>query len=161
MQTAILTSEDLELIERKIRPGNKKTLFYAFLILLMCSFFQPFVRGRYSREKSAYERGTYWTSFAFALPLYMSFGVYYYYRHLVCLTKDVNGGKKYVVQLPILSKKMIDDSTYEVVLEKGKLNIKEKVTIPKGDVYKWIKGDLVEVHFLKRSGAVLSYKTES
>ena len=161
MQTAILTSEDLELIEKRIKPGNRKTLLYAFLILLFCSFFQPFVQGRYSRRTSAYERGTYWTTFAFALPIYMSFGVYYYYRQVVCLTKDIKNGKKYIVQLPILSKKMIDDSNYEVVLDRGKLNIIKKVTIPASDVYKWIKGDLVEVHFLKKSGTVLSYKTES
>ena len=55
---------------------------------------------------------------------------------------------------------MITDSSYEVTLDTGKLNINKKVTIPKGDVYKWIKGDFVEVHFLKRSGTVLSYINE-
>ena len=91
----------------------------------------------------------------------MCFALYFYYREVICLDRDVEDGKKYIVKVPILSKKMITDSTYEVTLDVGKLNIIKKVTIPASDVYKWIKGDLVEVHFLKKSGTVLSYKTES
>jgi len=160
MQTANISAEELELIRSQTKPKNKKKAFYVSLVLLLCSFGSPFVPGRYSRV-SAYHEGRYLSAFVIALLIFMCFALYFYYREVICLDSDVEDGKKYIVKVPILSKKMITDSTYEVTLDVGKLNIIKKVTIPASDVYKWIKGDLVEVHFLKKSGTVLSYKTES
>ncbi|MEJ7558793.1 MAG: hypothetical protein WKF66_10835 [Pedobacter sp.] len=162
MQTGVLSAEDLELIDNKIRPKHKKYAAYVFLGLLLVSTVSPFFSGRwFNNRPSAYEQGRYPSGFMIAMLIFMPLALYFYYRIVICLNRDVKDGTKYIVQVPILSKKMIDDSNYEVVLDRGKLNIDKIVTIPKRDVYKWIKNDLVEVHFLKRSGTVLSYKTES
>jgi hypothetical protein len=159
MQTAILSTDELELINSKTKPRNRKSTFYVFIVLLVCSFVSPFLRGRH-RNTSAFEEGRYISGLVIALLIFMSFALYFYYRMVFCLNKDIESGKKHIIKVPILSKKMITDSSYEVMLDIGKLNIDKKVTIPAQDVYEWIKGDLVEVHFLKRSGTVLSYKNK-
>lgn len=159
MQTAIITADEVELIDQKIKPRNKRFALYVFLGLLVFSFITPFITGRYVRV-SAYDRGEYFSALMIALFIFMLLSWYFYYQVVVCLNKDLQEGKKHIAAVKILSKKKVTDDTYEVVLDKGKLNIDKKITIPVADAYKWIKGDFVEVQFLKRSGTVLSYKNE-
>jgi hypothetical protein len=157
MTGELLTPEDLDLINEKIRPENKRTLIQMSLFFLAFSFLCPFLPGKNGRS-SAYESHQYFSGFLFFFLIFVLFSGLIYYKYLYCLDRDIRDGEKLILKLKISKRIMNRYEKYKLVFEKSKAPSFEDILIPKQELNKWCVGDVVRIELLVRSKKVLHYQ---
>lgn len=162
MTTALFTTEDLTLINEKIRPKNRKTFIVFSLGSLCLCFLFPFLPGKHTYDQSAYNEGIYWHAFFFYLIVFSAMMALIYYRFISSLSQDLRDGEKIVARLSVKIKNTSNlDGRFKLIFDRGRLLHTPKIILPGSEISNWQEGDLVDLELLYKSGEILNYKKVS
>jgi len=151
-----LSDDEISHLTRSVLPKTNRNFFLLCLIYLAMLPILPYFPARIT-HRTLIERMDYWSAIELCCWSFGLFLCLLYYIAVVRLKQDIRGGKKRIYRTPIINKRWKGTKKIEILIGHRPPGLAEKIILDSKEYYNWLKGDILEIEYLAKSGQLIRY----